>query len=211
MIQVLARILCSAAHFMWRNDPTLGQYTSETSQHELNLAFHYACELRDWLPWLDCDFDVSKASCDYQRPDIVLHRRKTHALNFLVIEIKRRQYYQNVRADLKQIRERWFGNPYRYRFGTAIILEDDKPEFEIRVLSRDAKDEEPVILKHSDMGAPLPKPSAERIRTAKAVAAEAEESALVWKLDELIYALYGANQEEIGLVETTALVRAMEE
>jgi hypothetical protein len=98
---------------MWKKDPTLGQYTSETNQHELNLAFHYASELRDWLPWLDCDFDVSKASCNYERPDIVVHRRKIHALNFLVIEIKREKYRHNVPADVNQIRERWFENHFR--------------------------------------------------------------------------------------------------
>jgi hypothetical protein len=204
MTPLLARILCSAAHSMWRNDPTLGQYTSETCQHELNLAFHYASELRDWVPWLDCDFDVSKKSCNHERPDIVLHRRKTHALNFLVIEIKRARYRGNVPADLNQIRERWFEDHFRYRFAAAVILEDDKPEFEVQVLGRDEKFVEPVVLAHSDMGAPLPKPSAERIRAAKAAAAETEESALVQDINELVCALYGLTKEEMALVEAAA-------
>ena len=132
MKSLLAHILCSVAHSMWKNDPTLGQYTSETNQHELNLAFHYASELHRWFPWLDCDFDVSKSSCNYERPDIVLHRRGNHVLNFLVIEIKRERSRHEVPADLKQIRERWFENYFRYRFGAAVILEDNKPEFEVR-------------------------------------------------------------------------------
>src|SRR6266487_3218062 len=140
MKNLLARILCSAAHSMWRKEPTLGRYTSDTNQHELNLAFHYAREVRLWFPWLDCDFDVSKVASDYERPDIILHRRQTHALNFLVIEVKRERSRNAVPLDLQQIRDRWFER-YFYRYGAAVILEDDRPEFEVQVLSRVARDE----------------------------------------------------------------------
>jgi hypothetical protein len=73
MKELLARILCSAAHSMWEKDPTLGQYTTEIAEHELNVAFHFAAELRGWFPWLDCDFDVTKPNFDRNRPDIILH------------------------------------------------------------------------------------------------------------------------------------------
>ena len=142
--ELLARILCSAGHSMWEKDPTLGRYTSETEQHELNLAFHYASELRAWFPGFDCDFDVSKVSCNYERPDIIIHRRNTHALNFLVIEIKREKSRKLVPVDLRQIRERWFKNYFQYRFGAAVILEDDKPQFEVQVL-KCVKRRKPVI------------------------------------------------------------------
>lgn len=60
MTELLAQILLAAAGQMWKRDPTLGKYTAETAEHELNLAFHYAAELRRWLPWLDCDFGKLK-------------------------------------------------------------------------------------------------------------------------------------------------------
>jgi hypothetical protein len=213
MKSLIARILCSAAHSMWHKDPTLGHYTSETNQHELNLAFHYACELRQWFPWLDCDFDVSKKAYDYERPDIVIHRRNTHALNFLVIEIKREKSRKEVPLDLKQIRERWFENYFQYRFGAAVILHDDKPQFEVQVLSRVEKEHEPLIRKYLNMGKPLCRPipedrsSTALVETLKRIfddeARGAVGDASVWdrEIDQLVYALYGLTPEEIKMVE----------
>ncbi len=210
---LLARILCSAAHSMWQKDPTLGKYTSETNQHELNLAFHYACELRQWFPWLDCDFDVSKNSCNYERPDIVLHQRGVHILNFLVIEVKREKSRKAVSADLKQIRERWFENYFRYSYGAEVILEDDKPEFEVQVLSRHEKDENPVIVKHSDMGAPLLAPNfasvpRETVRDVIACIVEAKQrdaatelTVVEQALHEMLLALYVPTPDKIKIVE----------
>src|SRR5439155_1770301 len=120
MKTLLARILCSAAQSMWQKDPTLGKYTSETYQHELNLSFHFAAELRTWFPWLDCDFDVAKRGGNRERPDIILHRRGSHALNFLVIEVKREGSRNAVSVDLDQIRDRWFESYFRYRLGAAM-------------------------------------------------------------------------------------------
>jgi hypothetical protein len=214
MKTLLARILCSAAYSMRQKDPNLGRYTSDTNQHELNLAFHYARELHRWFSWLDCDFDVSKIACDYERPDIIQHRRATHALNFLVIEVKRERSRKAVPLDLEQIRGRWFER-YFYRYGAAIILADDKPEFEIQVLSRREKNEKPTILSHADMGHPLPVPdftngrfkefsqSIERL-TAMLHSGKEDVNALEREIDELVYALYGLTPEEKALVQAAA-------
>jgi hypothetical protein len=86
----------------------------------------------------------------------------------------------------------------------VVILEDAKPEYEVRVFRRDAKGEEPVVLKRSDMGIPLAKPSADRILAAKAVAAEAEASAFGREIDELVNLLYGPAKEEIAVVRASA-------
>jgi hypothetical protein len=202
MKTLFARILCSAARTMWQKDPTLGKYTSETNQHELNLAFQYASELRNWFPWLDCDVDVSKVSCNNERPDIVLHRRGTHALNFLVIEVKREKYREAVPLDLKQIRERWFESHYCYRFGAVVIMEDDKPEFEAQVLSRQEKDDRPVILSHTDMREPISIPkfandrkttileTVDRLLASEEHGSSVDVSALEKATDKLVYALY---------------------
>ena len=212
MKTLLARILCSAARSMWKKDPTLGNYTSETYQHELNLAFHFAAELRQCLPWMHCDFDVAKRGGNRERPDIIFHRRGSHALNFLVIEVKRERSRSAVPADLSQIRDRWFGGRLAYRFGAAMILADDKPEFEAQVLSRTGVDDAPIIVNHSTMGPPLAQASFARIRrktlcravdrilAAKQRDAEVDVSALEREIDELVYALYGLTKEERALV-----------
>jgi hypothetical protein len=209
--ELLARILCSAGHSMWEKDPTLGRYTSETEQHELNLAFHYASELRAWFPGFDCDFDVSKVSCNYERPDIIIHRRNTHALNFLVIEIKREKSRKLVPVDLRQIRERWFENYFQYRFGAAVILEDDKPQFEVQVLSRVEKEREPVIRRYLNMGKPLrcPTPEGERsnnlVETVDRIfAAKARDGVLERKMDELMCALYDTAPEENKIIKANS-------
>ncbi len=214
MKTLLARILCSAAHSMWQKDPTLGRYTSDTNQHELNLAFHFACELRRWFPWLACDFDVSKIACDYERPDIILHRRATHALNFLVIEVKRERSRNAVPLDLGQIRGRWFER-YYYRYGAAVILADDKAEFEMQVLSRMDKNEKPTILFHADMGEPLSVPdfthghfqeflqSIERL-TAMLHSGKGDANTFGDELDKFVYALYALAPDEKAIMQGAA-------
>jgi hypothetical protein len=185
---------------MWQKDPTLGKYTSYTFQHELNLSFHFATELHNWFSWLDCDFDVAKAGGNRERPDIILHRRASHALNFLVIEIKREKSRKDVPVDLMQIRQRWFGYPLAYRFGAAVILEDDKPEFEVQILSRQERGENPIILKHSNMGAPLVAPSCDRVHLEKVAhkiletadtGNDAAAQALQREMDTLVFGCYG--------------------
>lgn len=206
MKTLLARILGSAADSMWQKDPTLGQYTNETAEHELNLAFHFAAELQTWFPYLDCDFDVTKANFNRERPDIIIHRRQS-GVNFLVIEIKREKFRAAVPADLKKIRDDWFEGGLRYRFGAAVILDENQRTFEIQVLSRAQKNEAPFVKKQINMGAPMPRPNYARIRrrtisnavdrlvAAKIRNPRGDVSALEQKLDELIYALYGQTPE----------------
>ena len=174
----------------------------------MNLAFHYACELRRWFPWLDCDFDVSKRSSKFERPDIILHRRNTHALNFLVIEVKRETKRRGVAGDLHQIRDRWFENVFRYRFGAAVILDDKAPTFEMQVLSRHAKNDAPVILKSSNMGEPLSAPNFARVRRktftrtiGHIVAARQQDnsanvSEFEREIDQHVLALFGLNHKQ---------------
>lgn len=151
MQNVVVRILCSAARTMWQKDPNLGDFTHETFQHELNLQYHYANELRSWFPWLDCDFNVSKGFLNREQPDIVLHERGINTLNFLAIEVKRQSQKRDVPADLRQIRRRWFGDRLHYRFGAVVILEDDRAEFEVRVLERATQPNRPLTRTHANM------------------------------------------------------------
>lgn len=136
MKTLLSRIMLSAASEMWRKEPTLSRYTTATAEHELNLAFHYAAELRSWFPYLNCDFDVAKNQFNGERPDIILHRRGSNACNFLVIEIKRARSRHDIPADLAQIRDRWFQGELKYRFGASLVLDEEQQTAEVCILSR---------------------------------------------------------------------------
>src|SRR5205085_3388274 len=45
---LLSSIILSAAPELWNLAPTFSRHTAATAEHELNLAFHYAAELRGW-------------------------------------------------------------------------------------------------------------------------------------------------------------------
>ena len=138
MINLVSRILASAAQKMWRDDATLAQYTAETAQYEPNLSFHYAAELRHWFSWLDCDFDVMKPNHGNRRPDIIFHRRRSHLLNSLVIEVKRGNDIAGADEDVDKIRNHWFGGNLLYRFGASVILGEQHGMFDVRILERAA-------------------------------------------------------------------------
>jgi hypothetical protein len=97
------------------------QYTNQT---EWNLTFHYANELKKYLFWLDIDLDVIKTSNSRNRPDIIFHKRMTNHLNFLVVEMKRRE--GDDYKDFKKIRERWMGEPLLYPYGAYINIWDNE-------------------------------------------------------------------------------------
>lgn len=124
MTRLLGTILASAAQQMWKDEPTLSRYTFATMEHELNVAFHYACQLRRWLPWFDCDFDIQKPGMGLRRPDIIFHLRGIHEGNFLVIEVKRKGDIGEARADLAKTREYWFGEHFKYEFGASVCFDE---------------------------------------------------------------------------------------
>ena len=136
---------------MWEEEPTLGRYTADTAEHELNLAFHYAQRLRGWFPWLDCDFDVQKRPLENQRPDIIFHRRGNHDENFLVVEVKRANNLAGGRSDLSKIRDRWFPEPLCYRFGASVVFDEEQETGNICVLSADGSAESTGYLPMSAM------------------------------------------------------------
>jgi hypothetical protein len=117
-----------------------------------------------------------------------------------------------VPLDLEQIRERWFENYFRYRYGAAVILDDDKPCFEVQVLSREQKAEKPITLSQTSMGAPLSFPkftpagcktlsqSVERLAE-KYRDTRANVSVLGEEIDKLVYSLYALTPDEIKIVE----------
>ena len=215
MKELLAQILLSAAGEMWKRQPTLGKYTSETLEREPDLTTHYGQNLCHWFPWLHCNFDLIKTSFENQRPDISLHRRNSNAANFLVIEIKRERSRSEVPADLEQIRTRWFKGNLRYRYGASLILDEiDHSAVEVRVLFRDQPEDElmrkltalsrrrqppePLAVQKS----PLPR-LVDQIVAAMQANPNADTATLERDIDRQVCALYDLTPEEIAIVERT--------
>jgi len=157
----------------------------------------------------------TRRSTDCQRV-LASYRRLRYDVNFLVIEIKREQSRNGVPADLKKIRDDWFADNLHYRFGAEVILDENRHGVEIQILSRQQKDEQPLIKTLANMDAQLTVPdfarvrretlskAVDRIAAAKQSNAEADTSAMEREMDELVYALYGLTPEEIELVEGAA-------
>ena len=206
MKALLEQILLSAGAEMWSREPTLSRYTSETAEHELNLAFHYAAELCEWFPWLDCDFDVTKVNFRRDRPDIILHRRNSNAVNFLVVEIKRARYRSAVAEDLKQIQQCWFAENLLYRFGASVVLDEDNKLDAVQVLERTS----PAIgtsKRLTDFNGRLRRPDLPTVvrqsfdgATNVLVGAPApDRQALEGVLDRQVFALYGLTLDRNSL------------
>jgi hypothetical protein len=125
-----------AAERMFKRQPNIFDFTSETGQTEWSLAHHLANEIHRLLSGYDCDIDVTKRNFGYQRPDIVIHERGTNAKNLLVVEIKRDGGSSALKEDMKKIKEDWFSGRLRYKFGAVINLKGDKT-FSCQVIEND--------------------------------------------------------------------------
>jgi hypothetical protein len=128
----LKDLLQAAAVNLFKNQPNIYDFTSETGQTEWNLAHHLANEISKLLPWYDCDLDVTKRNIDNRRPDIIFHKRGINRRNFLVIELKRDGTPQELCDDIRKIQDDWFGERLSYRFGALINLKH-RYESEIEV------------------------------------------------------------------------------
>ena len=114
------------------------KFSDGTNATELNTAHHFAIRLSQEFPKYHCDFDLSKLhevelskrqegkpNSGYRRPDIILHERRTHARNFLVVEMKLRGDPATVDGDAEKIQNVWFAEPFRYEFGATVVLNED--------------------------------------------------------------------------------------
>jgi len=111
-----------AIHRLLETQPDIFRFTSQTNQTEWNLAHHLANEIHKEFPELNCDVDLIKPNYENRRPDIVLHKRGTHADNCLVIEVKRDE--AQMHEDLDKIVRYWFVPPLNYQFGASVVLNE---------------------------------------------------------------------------------------
>lgn len=138
---LVVTLLFSALKNMFRNQPDLSLFTSQTEEREPNLSFHLANELWPYLFWLNCDFDVTKPNMGRRRPDIIFHRRGTHLFNALVVEVKREQNPVGVKGDLSKIQKYWFQAPLAYCFGASVLLNEKAQTFSVHLVSKNRGEE----------------------------------------------------------------------
>ncbi len=125
---------------MFTNEPDLGEFVEEsTSEHEPDLSHHLAIEIKKYLSWLNCNFDVIKPNQANQRPDIIFHKRNTHKYNFLVLEVKRGSKVKDWKCleDIVKIIKSWFGVELHYEFGISIIINEKTKEFTFTLFQRE--------------------------------------------------------------------------
>lgn len=118
----IERILQSSIENLFRHQPDINDFTSETGQTEWNLAHHLANEISKIISDYSCDLDVTKKNFNNRWPDIILHKQGTNKHNFLVVEVKRYGSEKEVDNDIRKVTEDWLSEPLRYTFGAVINL-----------------------------------------------------------------------------------------
>ncbi|RKF45304.1 hypothetical protein BCY92_16790 [Bacillus wiedmannii] len=120
MNNLIKDIVYSSIRNLFRNQPDIFENTDQTNFTEWNLNYHLSNEIAKYIFWLNVDLDVTK--CDYRnrRPDIIFHKRKTNALNFLVVELKKSK--NDSQSDINKITEKWMRKPLNYRYGLYVNI-----------------------------------------------------------------------------------------
>lgn len=215
MVYLIGRVLCSAVKNLFDNQLNIFDFKSQTGQTEWNLTHHLAIEINKYIFWLDHDLDVTKRNLGNKRPDIIFHKRGIDALNFLVVEVKYGD--RSIEEDIRKIKEDWMGSELRYRFGATIRIVN-KNEYEVIILDNNNKkwqgNQEAIYL-------PIKKSSnSQRKKIVKFIdkifslshgedylenpQKQAKVKECERKIDQLVYKLYGLNDEEIKIVEGEA-------
>ena len=121
----IARNLCSAVEELYRKEPDIDSFSSETRQTEWNLAAHLGPEILTYFTGYSYDIDVMKIHHNNKRPDIIIHKRGTNDYNLLVVEVKREGSEADAEDDKRKIEEYWFSDRLHYRFGATVNLKVD--------------------------------------------------------------------------------------
>lgn len=198
MNEHIASLVFAALRNLFERQPDLSSFTPQTNEREPNLSFHFANELWPYLFWLNCDLDVTKPDMESKRPDVIFHRRGTHLLNVLVVEVKRRKNPVGVKGDLKKIKNYWFGGQLAYCFGASVLLDEVARTFSVVLSSNFGDHEELAFTSDDTFPQPrLPVPSApeckavlEKINEAVAAKGGALELPLCGEINAAIKALY---------------------
>ncbi len=212
MLSLVKHIIYSSIKNLFGNHSF--EFTYKTYMTEWNLAHHLANELSKYIFWLDHDFDLIKPYSENKRPDIIFHKRGIHELNFLIIELKRTD---DVKYDIKKIREHWMGELY-HRFGASIVIKG-KTDWYGKIF--EAGKEQIIEFKNQENIGYLPLPSNETLEYKteierivskiyhiaksrdfeKNLHLQKQVEELIQKLDELVLELYYPKVGKKAIVE----------
>ncbi|WP_242245426.1 hypothetical protein [Bacillus cereus group sp. BfR-BA-01330] len=120
MNNLIRDIVYSAIINLFQNQPDIFENTDQTNFTEWNLNYHLSNEIAKYIFWLNVDLDVTKRNYRNRRPDIIFHKRKTNALNFLVVELKKSR--NDSQSDIDKIIEEWMKKPLNYRYGVYVNI-----------------------------------------------------------------------------------------
>jgi len=201
MRNLVGRMIASSIVNLFKNQPDVLAHTSQTTMTEWNLAHHLANEIAKYIFWLNHDLDVTKKE-EGKRPDIIFHKRRINALNFLVIELKRE--YDNIENDIRRVKRIWMGGRLEYRFGASVVIVSEK-DWEIHLFERDRDDDkEPITSSNfKDHLCPITQPDqlilivsqikdlVDKITNAEKQGKNANIEEWQREIDELVYKLYG--------------------
>lgn len=116
-------ILCMAVRDLYQKEPDIDNFSSESGQTEWNLTAHLGPEIIKYFPNYSYDVDITKINYNHRRPDIIIHRRGSGPEgNLLIVEAKRHGMEREVREDESKIRQYWFSERLRYRYGATMNL-----------------------------------------------------------------------------------------
>lgn len=121
-ISRIKKILGEALSDLYKSQPDLNEFSSETNQTEWNIAHHFANEVIKFFPGYSCDLDITKRNYNNRRPDIIIHRRGNNENNLLVIEMKRNGGETSLNSDKNKIKQDWFDKPLSYKFGAVVNI-----------------------------------------------------------------------------------------
>ena len=213
MMDLIGRILSSSIKNLFAEQPDILSFTSETGKTEWNLAHHLASEIQRYIFWLNHDVDVTKRSLGYKRPDIVFHKRGTHSLNFLAVELK---CEGGIEGDIKKIQRDWMGERLHYRFGAAIRIVDED-DYEGVVFGRDRRNQQKPFSPTTPYMQPAAGPEFEQAAINQLVtkifetfrsddylknpSKQAKVKEYENQIDHLVYTVYNFTPEEVEIVE----------
>ncbi len=205
MENLIKRIIISSINNLFRNQPDVLEHTSETGMTEWNLGHHLANEIAKYIFWLDVDIDVTKRNYDNKRPDIIFHKRKSMALNFLVIEIKTTNQNDFI-SDVDKTEYYWVFSNLQYRFGAAVLIKGID-NYEIRIIDRVNNTTEPISAVQEYLKIPKVNKKAmikiQKIIVSILAKKEKGEDTKIEenKIDRMVYELYDLTEDEIKIVE----------
>jgi len=206
--KLIINIIYSSIINLFKNQPDVMNYTSETGMTEWNLGHHLSNELNKYLFWLDNDNDVTKRNIENHRPDAIFHKRGINSLNFLVVEIKKTNII-DYQSDIQKVTNDWINSHLKYRYGSSLLIRNEN-QWKFSFIQKDKEHIEFCSSIRNLNYIKIPKNNFKIKQDFKKVINEiviAEQNSisnlnlLIEKLDLMVYKLYELTYDDVKIVE----------